>query len=72
MANTAPIRIFFKKTGQEEGMPFKIGKKSQSFIPNETFAKSLDEAIDDVENDRDILHFDNSDNALAYLKGVSK
>jgi len=66
------IRIFFKKIVQEEGMPFRIGKKSKPSIPNETFAKSLDEAMDDIENDRDILHFGSSDDALAYLKRISK
>jgi DNA-damage-inducible protein J len=66
------IRIFFKKIVQEEGIPFKISKKRQSFIPNETFAKSLDEAIYDIEKDRDILHFNSNDDALAYLKRISK
>ena len=66
------IRIYFKKIVQEEGMPFRIGKTKPSFIPNKAFAQSLDRAMDDIENDRDILHFNDNNDALAYLKGISK
>jgi DNA-damage-inducible protein J len=69
------IRIFFKKIVQEQRIPFKIGKlrkKEPSYIPNEEFAKRLDKAIDDIENDRDILHFNSNDEAFTYLKGLMK
>lgn len=48
----------------------KKSEKEPSFIPNEAFAKRLDKAIDDIENDRDILRFNSNDEALDYLKGL--
>jgi addiction module RelB/DinJ family antitoxin len=70
------IRMFFKKIVAEQRIPFKIGrmlkKKELSYVPDEVFAKYLDEARKDIENDRDILHFNSNDEALSHLKGLMK
>jgi addiction module RelB/DinJ family antitoxin len=66
------IRIFLKKVVQEEGIPFRIGRKRESFIPNENFAKYLDEVKDDIKHDIDILRFSDNKEAFDYLERLSK
>ena len=70
------VRVYFKKIVAEQRIPFRIGrilnKKEPSYVPNEAFAKYLDEAREDIKNDKDILRFSSNDEALSYLKGLMK
>ncbi|MDR1830307.1 MAG: hypothetical protein LBQ76_05990 [Candidatus Fibromonas sp.] len=47
-------------------------EKSKKNVLNDELARSLDEAREDIENDRDIFRFNSNEDVFNYLDGLKK
>jgi len=66
------IRMFFSKVVETGKIPFIIGVESENNVLNDELARSLDEAREDIENDRGILRFNSNEDVFNYLDGLKK
>jgi DNA-damage-inducible protein J len=64
------IRIFFSKVVETGKIPFVIGVENE-FLDDE-LAKSLDEAKENIKNNKDILRFKSNKEVFKYLDGLKK
>ena len=63
------LRSFVYQIHREKVIPLHFETiKSKNFVPNKKFAKLLDEVEDDIINDRNIIKFNNNDEAIDYLR----
>jgi len=66
------IRIFFSKVVETGKIPFIIGGESELDVLDGELAKSLNEAKENIKNDKDILRFKSNKEVFKFLDGLKK
>jgi len=66
------IRIFFSKVVETGKIPFVIGIENELDVLDDELAKSLDEAKENIKNNKDILRFKSNREVFKYLDGLKK